>query len=409
MAGRIGCSTFNFWQMFRNSPGGDREGRVVEEFLFHTFLSLGDGGVVRSTETCADLAQGKGGVAPAQDNRQRPRRMSMRHFVPQARDRPPRRRKGQAASAGGRARPRRSVAKTRDGWSGFRLVGLHPHPRGSAAGSTLSRLIYGSPRPPVPLFPSVSVVYMFLLRPAGSTPPRMRDSPPPPRGVPQSRDGTVCGAEPSNCTDGTFTRVDARFTGALDQFWVSALQALVFFGVGNLGLRRARLRPRLSCSRRWRSDDGIRGDERRGLGSRGRLGSRHRLGHTAQAGVRLQILTEAAGGVDPAGAVPPMDSKHRSTPRMTGMKFKSCRPHGIRIRRRDGPARIRLSEVIADDWTPDSKARRSQQAGVAQGELFCGLVSSIPSGCGFSVLHLGLAHPTSFDEMKSHVAAWRGS
>ena len=49
----------------------------MEEFLFHTFLSLGDGGVVRSTETCADLAQGKGGVAPAQDNRQRPRRMSV--------------------------------------------------------------------------------------------------------------------------------------------------------------------------------------------------------------------------------------------------------------------------------------------------------------------------------------------
>ena len=70
-------STFNFWQMFRNSPGGDREGRVVEELLFHTFLSLGDGGVVRSTETCADLAQSKRGVAPAQDNRQRPRRVAM--------------------------------------------------------------------------------------------------------------------------------------------------------------------------------------------------------------------------------------------------------------------------------------------------------------------------------------------
>ncbi len=63
--------------MSRDSLGEDREARVVAEFLFHTVLSLGDGGVVRSTETLSDLAQGKGGVAPAQDNRQRPRRMAM--------------------------------------------------------------------------------------------------------------------------------------------------------------------------------------------------------------------------------------------------------------------------------------------------------------------------------------------
>jgi hypothetical protein len=34
---------------------------------------------------------------------------------------------------------------------------------------------------------------------------------PPPRG---DADGTVCGAEPSNRTDGTFIRVDVRFTSA---------------------------------------------------------------------------------------------------------------------------------------------------------------------------------------------------
>src|SRR5664279_1661951 len=33
----------------------------------------------------------------------------------------------------------------------------------------------------------------------------------PPRG---DAVGTVCGAEPSNCTDGTCTRVDVRFAGA---------------------------------------------------------------------------------------------------------------------------------------------------------------------------------------------------
>ena len=48
----------------------------------------------------------------------------------------------------------------------------------------------------------------FALRPAGSTPCLL---PTPPRG---DAVGTVFGAEPSNCTDGTFTRVDARFAGA---------------------------------------------------------------------------------------------------------------------------------------------------------------------------------------------------
>ena len=50
--------------------------------------------------------------------------------------------------------------------------------------------------------------FMCSLRPAGSTPCLLPTSP---------RDdavGTVFGAEPSNCTGGTFARVDARFTGA---------------------------------------------------------------------------------------------------------------------------------------------------------------------------------------------------
>jgi hypothetical protein len=50
--------------------------------------------------------------------------------------------------------------------------------------------------------------FICSLRPAGSIPCLL---PTPPRG---DAVGTVCGAEPSNCTDGTFTRVDVRFTGA---------------------------------------------------------------------------------------------------------------------------------------------------------------------------------------------------
>jgi len=80
--------------------------------------------------------------------------------------------------------------------------------------------------------------FMCSLRPAGSTPclpfGRLRALslskrlPTPPRG---DAVGTVCGAEPSNCTDGTFTRADARFTGApSDKIWpraVARLQKLV--------------------------------------------------------------------------------------------------------------------------------------------------------------------------------------
>ena len=58
-------------------------------------------------------------------------------------------------------------------------------------------------------FRGSSLWFICSLRPAGSTPCLL---PTPPRG---DAVGTVCGAEPSNCTDGTFTRVDARFTGAL--------------------------------------------------------------------------------------------------------------------------------------------------------------------------------------------------
>ena len=55
--------------MLRDTRGEDCKARVLEEFPFYTFLSLGDGSIVRFTQMCADLAQGKGGVAPAQDNR----------------------------------------------------------------------------------------------------------------------------------------------------------------------------------------------------------------------------------------------------------------------------------------------------------------------------------------------------
>jgi hypothetical protein len=51
--------------------------------------------------------------------------------------------------------------------------------------------------------------FIGSLRPVGSTPCLLST---PPRG---DAVGTVFGAEPSNCTVGTFTRVDARFTGAL--------------------------------------------------------------------------------------------------------------------------------------------------------------------------------------------------
>jgi hypothetical protein len=47
-----------------------------------------------------------------------------------------------------------------------------------------------------------------VLRPAGSTPCLLST---PPHG---DAVGTVFGAEPSNCTGGTLTRVGARFTGA---------------------------------------------------------------------------------------------------------------------------------------------------------------------------------------------------
>ena len=47
-----------------------------------------------------------------------------------------------AVAGNGRARPRRSIVRTRDGWCGFRLYGLRPESRNSAAGSSLSRLIY---------------------------------------------------------------------------------------------------------------------------------------------------------------------------------------------------------------------------------------------------------------------------
>jgi len=82
---------------------------------------------------------------------------------------------------------------SRDDYFWLALFGLHPHSRDSTAGSTLSRLI--------------SVVHFhcgLLVRPEYllSTPLR------------SDAVGTCFGAEPSNCTGGTFTRVGARFTSA---------------------------------------------------------------------------------------------------------------------------------------------------------------------------------------------------
>jgi len=61
-------------------------------------------------------------------------------------------------------RPRRSIVEARDGWSGHQLCGLRQKLRSSAAGSILSRLIYGSPILLPPLVPgtAASVVHMFI-------------------------------------------------------------------------------------------------------------------------------------------------------------------------------------------------------------------------------------------------------
>ncbi len=85
--------------------------------------------------------------------------------------------------------------------------GLRHKFNGSAAGLVLSRLIMARP-PTVHPSPLLLLGGSLRLRPAGSTPCLL---PTPPRG---DAVGTVCGAEPSNCTDGTCTHVDARFTGA---------------------------------------------------------------------------------------------------------------------------------------------------------------------------------------------------
>ena len=71
--------------------------------------------------------------------------------------------------------------------------GLHPILRGSAAGGC---------------FLEAHCCGSWSLRPDGSTPCLL---PTPPRG---DAVGTVFGGEQSNSTDGTCTRVDARFTGA---------------------------------------------------------------------------------------------------------------------------------------------------------------------------------------------------
>ena len=63
-------------------------------------------------------------------------------------------------------------------------------------------------RLPEASFRGSSMWFICSLRPVGSTPCLLST---PPHG---DAVGTVFGAEPSNCTDGTLTRVEARFTGA---------------------------------------------------------------------------------------------------------------------------------------------------------------------------------------------------
>ena len=79
------------------------------------------------------------------------------------------------------------------------------------------RLVWGSTLRPSPNFEGLGCREDYFeahlcgscsLRPAGSTPCLL---PTPPR---DDAVGTVFGAEPSNCTGGTLTRVEARFTGA---------------------------------------------------------------------------------------------------------------------------------------------------------------------------------------------------
>src|SRR5215204_3596626 len=76
----------------------------------------------------------------------------------------------------GEPRPRRSNIETRNGWSGFRLCGLHPIKRGSAAGSRISRLILLAHRPAT-RFPSASsmvhVSYDLPVRLHACSPPRL--------------------------------------------------------------------------------------------------------------------------------------------------------------------------------------------------------------------------------------------
>jgi hypothetical protein len=122
-----------------------------------------------------------------------------------------------------RRRPRRSIVETLDGWSGFRLCGLRQKLRSSLPGVSFRGSSMARPvrpglhlsRAPPPRW------FICSLRPVGSTPCLPFDGlrasslprrlPTPPRG---DAVGTVCGAEPSKCTGGTFTRAGMRFAGA---------------------------------------------------------------------------------------------------------------------------------------------------------------------------------------------------
>jgi hypothetical protein len=85
---------------------------------------------------------------------------------------------------------------------------LSPPTTVGLGGNSAAFALNSDARLPVVFFRGSFMWFMCSLRPAGSTPCLL---PTPPRG---DAVGTVFSAEPSNCTGGTCTRVDARFTGA---------------------------------------------------------------------------------------------------------------------------------------------------------------------------------------------------
>src|SRR4051812_1461744 len=132
--------------------------------------------------------------------------------------------RGQGRLRGGRAAaPAGLLSEPATVGLGSNSAGLRQKLRSSAAGSLLSRLIYGSPRsrrPPLVPSATASVGHMFIATCRFDSMPALRRAQGlepvetalhPPRG---DAVGTVFGAEPSKCTGGTCTRVDVRFAGA---------------------------------------------------------------------------------------------------------------------------------------------------------------------------------------------------